>query len=87
VAEGTGVAVARQKDVAEHKDNAKIVLGVLAHNKAMPLLELMSVVELPDDEVQKVVEGLEKEKLVSISQRGTLDEIVTISWQGLRAAG
>jgi DNA-binding IclR family transcriptional regulator len=82
VAEGTGTAVARDK-----QDNAKIILDLLARHKAMSLVELMSVVEMPDSEVRHIVENLESKNLVRVSQRGTLDEIVAIREQGLRAAG
>lgn len=81
MAEGTATVMAKDKD------NARIILDVLARNKAMPLVELMSVVDLPDPEVQSIVKVLERENLVSVSQGGTLDEIVAIREQGLRAAG
>jgi DNA-binding IclR family transcriptional regulator len=73
--------------VAKVKDNAKIILDVLAQNKAMSLVDLMSVVDLPDAEVERIVESLERDNFVRVSQGGTLDEIVAIREQGLRAAG
>jgi hypothetical protein len=86
VAEGTGTAVAKAKD-AVAKDNAKIILDVLVQRKAMSLVELMSVVDVPDAEVQAIVESLERDNLVRVSGRGALDEIITIREHGLRSAG
>ncbi|HKV92915.1 MAG TPA: hypothetical protein VJW20_10235 [Candidatus Angelobacter sp.] len=69
------------------RDNAKIVLDLLAQNKAMPLVQIMSVVDIPDNEVQTIVADLEKDNLIKVEGHGTLDEIVTIREQGIRAAG
>ncbi len=78
VAEGTGVAMARDKTNA--------VLEALARSKAMSLVELMSVVDFPDNEIEQIVESLRADNLVRVSGSG-LDEIITIREQGLRAAG
>jgi hypothetical protein len=40
-------------------DETKLILGLLAQRKAMPLVEIMSVVDLPDNEVQAAVKDLE----------------------------
>ena len=68
------------------EDNVKIVLDVLARNKAMSLVELMSVVNMPDTEVQNIVKELELQNLVRVSKGGVLEEIVAIREEGLRAA-
>ena len=78
MAEGTGVAMARDKTNA--------VLEALARSKAMSLVELMSVVDFPDNEIEQIVESLRADNLVRVSGSG-LDEIITIREQGLRAAG
>lgn len=75
----TGVKMAR--------DKAKIVLDLLAQNKAMPLVEIMSIVDIPDNEVRTIVADLERENLIKVEDQGTLDEIVAIREQGIRAAG
>ncbi len=69
------------------RDKAKIVLDLLAQNKAMPLVEIMSIVDIPDNEVKTIVAELEKENLIKVEDQGTLDEIVAIREQGIRAAG
>jgi hypothetical protein len=53
----------------------------------MPLVEIMSVVDLPDNEVQAAVKDLEENKLVRVSPGNKLEQIVTIREEGLRAAG
>lgn len=78
MAEGTGVEMAG--------DKAKMILGYLAQRKAVPLLELVSTVDIPEDQVQTIINNLEKENYIKVSDKGTLDEIVTIRDQGIRAA-
>jgi len=68
-------------------DKTKLILGLLAQRKAMPLVEIMSVVDLPDNEVQAAVKDLEENKLVRVSPGNKLEQIVTIREEGLRAAG
>ncbi len=68
-------------------ENYSKVLKTLAQNKAMSLVEPMSVLEAPDSEIEAIVNDLKQRNLVKISEEGTLDEIVTIREQGLRAAG
>ncbi len=68
-------------------DKTKLILGLLAQRKAMPLVEIMSVVDLPDNEVQAAVKDLEENKLVRVSPGNKLEKIVTIREEGLRAAG
>ena len=68
-------------------DETKLILGLLAQRKAMPLVEIMSVVDLPDNEVQAAVKDLEENKLVRVSPGNKLEQIVTIREEGLRAAG
>jgi predicted transcriptional regulator len=75
----TGVKMAR--------DKSQIVLDLLAQKKAMPLVEIMSIVDIPDNEVQMIVAKLEKDNLIKVEAKGTLDEIVAIRQQGIRAAG
>jgi hypothetical protein len=80
VPEETGAA-------ATAHDKAKLILDLLAQRQAMSLVEIMSVVDIPDNEIQAVVGELEKNNLVKVSQGDTLDRIVTIRDEGLRAAG
>ena len=64
-----------------------IVLQQLAKSKAASLIELMSLVDVPDDEIEDVVTTLERQNLVSISSSSDrLNRIVTIRNQGLKAA-
>jgi len=77
VAYGIGTAMAY--------DKRKLILDLLAQRKAMPLVEIMSVVDIPDNEVQAAVQDLEKNNFVWVSQGKTLDQIVTIREEGLRA--
>lgn len=76
--EGTGAAVAR--------DKVSIVLDTLARNKAVSLLELMSMLDLPDTEIEQIVNSLQSRNLVKVSGSGA-DKIITIREQGLRVAG
>ena len=69
------------------RDKSQIVLDLLAQKKAMPLVEIMSIVDIPDNEVQMIVAKLEKDNLIKVEAKGTLDEIVAIRQQGIRAAG
>ena len=63
-----------------------LVLQQLAKSKAASLIELMSLVDVPDDEIENVVTALEQKNLVSISgSSDRLNRIVTIRNQGLRA--
>lgn len=63
-----------------------LVLQQLAKSKAASLIELMSLVDLPDDEIEGVVTTLEQKNLVSISgSSDRLNRIVTIRNQGLKA--
>ncbi len=68
------------------RDKTNAVLEALARSKAMSLVELMSVVDFPDNEIEQIVESLRADNLVRVSGSG-LDEIITIREQGLRAAG
>ncbi len=68
-------------------NSENLVLQQLAKSKAASLIELMSLVDVPDDEIEGVVTNLENQNLVSISGSGDrLNRIVTIRNQGLRAA-
>ena len=69
------------------RGKTKLILDVLAQRKAMPLVELMTVVDIPDNEVQAVIGDLEKNNLVRVSQGDMNDQIITIREEGLRAAG
>ncbi len=73
------------------ENNRDKVLKTLARKGAMSLLELMSVVDVPDSEIESIVKELQKDNLVKLSKNGTdedaMDEIVTIREQGLRAVG
>jgi len=80
MADGTGVAMGRAHD------KAKIILDYVAQRKAVPLLELVSSVDIPEDQVEAIINNLEKENYIKVSDKGTLDEIVTIRDQGIRAA-
>lgn len=78
-------ASAGAKIMATNSEN--LVLQQLAKSKAASLIELMSLVDVPDDEIEGVVTNLENQNLVSISGSGDrLNRIVTIRNQGLRAA-
>jgi len=61
-------------------------LQTLAHSKALSMVELMSLVDVPDGDVENIVKELEQQKLVSVSG-DQLDRIVTIRSEGLKAAG
>ena len=78
--EGTGAVMA--VDPAK----AKRVLSALAQNKAMPLLALTTLADVPESELRRIVDNLESNNLVKIEQKGTVDEIVIIREQGIRAA-
>ena len=67
-------------------DSENLVLQQLAKSKAASLIELMSLVDVPDDEIENVVTTLEQKNLVSISgSSDRLNRIVAIRNQGLRA--
>ena len=67
-------------------DSENLVLQQLAKSKAASLIELMSLVDVPDDEIEDVVTTLEQKNFVSISgSSDRLNRIVTIRNQGLRA--
>lgn len=67
-------------------DSENLVLQQLAKSKAASLIELMSLVDVPDDEIEGVVTTLEQKNLVSISgSSDRLNRIVTIRNQGLKA--
>ena len=66
---------------------SKLVLDTLARNKAMSLVELMSELDLPDNEIEKIVKNLEENNFVRITEREKMDEIITIRQEGLRIAG
>jgi DNA-binding IclR family transcriptional regulator len=72
--------------VAQANSSHKVILGILAQKKALSLVELMSFVDIPDGEVSAVVHDLEHQNLVKVTGAGTLDEIIAIREQGLRAA-
>lgn len=79
MADQTGVMMARTE--------AKVVLDYLAQRKAVPFFELLSLVPISENQMHVIVDGLEKENYVRVSDKGTLDEIVAIREQGIRAAG
>ena len=76
--------MASSKSVMETKHEK--VLQTLAHSKALSMVELMSLVDVPDGDVENIVKELEQQKLVSVSG-DQLDRIVTIRSEGLKAAG
>ena len=69
------------------RTEAKVVLDYLAQRKAVPFFELLSLVPISENQMHVIVDGLEKENYVRVSDKGTLDEIVAIREQGIRAAG
>lgn len=79
--------MANQTGAVMAPNKTKIVLDYLAQRKAVPFLELVSTVDIPEDQIHGILEGLEKENYIKLSDKGTLDEIVTIREQGIRAAG
>lgn len=83
-ATGTKAVMASQEPTPEM---LKTVLDILAQKKALSLVELMSYVDIPDDDVVKVVGTLERKSLVKVTRPGKLDDdaIVAIREPGLRA--
>ena len=58
---------------------AKKVLDILLKRKSMPFLELTSLLDVMDQELQKIVKDLEQKDLVKISNPDNIyEQIVTV---------
>jgi DNA-binding IclR family transcriptional regulator len=68
------------------RDDAQTILNTVAKNRAVALVELTTLVDLPDAEIEGIVKTLAEADLVKVSGSG-LDRVVRIQEQGLRAAG
>lgn len=78
VIEGLGVVMA--------PDKVRTVLNAVAKNRTISLIELTTLINLPDSEIEGIVEELAADGLVKVTGSGW-DKIITIKEQGLRAAG
>lgn len=64
------------------------VLRVLVQHKAMPFLELTSMLDIDDERLKEIIKQLETEQLVKVSNRGNiLEEIVTARGRAFEVAG
>ena len=64
------------------------VLRVLVQHKAMPFLELTSMLDIDDERLNEIIKQLETEQLVKVSNRGNiLEEIVTARGRAFEVAG
>lgn len=64
------------------------VLRVLVQHKAMPFLELTSMLDIDDERLKEIIKQLETEQLVKVSNRGNiLKEIVTARGRAFEVAG
>ena len=83
-----GTKLADQPDGVMLPKEYKSVLDILARYRSMPLLELTAKVRLDDEQVERIINSLEKNKMVRIMNRGDiLEEVVFVEKKGLAAAG
>jgi hypothetical protein len=63
------------------------VLKILAKFKAMPFLELSSIANLNENYLQEIINNLEKQDLVKVTNRGNIfEEVVTLREKGFAVA-
>jgi helix-turn-helix protein len=60
-------------------ESHKKVLEILFGYKSMPFLELTSICDIDDKELEKIVSDLEQQDLIKVSNRGNIfEEVVTL---------
>ena len=65
----------------------KTVLRILAQYKSMPFLELTSVSDIDDETLQRIIQDLEREDLVKVSNpENVFEQIVTLKDKGFALA-
>lgn len=63
------------------KTDYKSVLRILEQYHSMPLLQLRSLIDIDDTRLGEIIDELEREGIVDITDRGNdIDEIVTLSY-------
>jgi antitoxin component of RelBE/YafQ-DinJ toxin-antitoxin module len=78
-----GVALKMKLDDAYRK-----VLTALAQYRSMPFLELTAVCDIGDDKLEDIIDDLEGQDMVKVSNRDNiLEEIVTLKKKGLEIVG
>jgi len=69
-------------------DAYRKVLRTLAQYRSMPFLELTTVCDIGDDRLEDIINNLEGQDLVKVSNRGNiLEEVVTLKKKGLEVVG
>jgi len=65
----------------------KVLQALISSNGSMPFLELASVSDMDDEQLEAIVDGLEKERLVRvINPEDVFEKIITVTGQGFSVA-
>jgi DNA-binding MarR family transcriptional regulator len=63
------------------------VLHILAQKKAMPFLELASLCDISDSDLQRIIEDFESSDIVKVTNRSDIfEEIITLREKGFTLA-